>query len=145
MHVQSLSQEDNCPSPPAVVPLELSPHPNLTSRSFPPSTPTTWVASAWPLPPSQGWRTNLASTFPSSSPPAWPPSITRSRPPRQLSPSRGSDAARHSSILLLLLLLLHQEPVTQIDTQWSHAPQAVGPFNVKDNQRQPVAPPPCPG
>lgn len=145
MHLQNGCQEDNCPSPPAVVPLDLSPPPTLASQSFPPSTPTTWAASAWPRPPSPGWRTNLASTFPSSSPRAWPPFITRSRrppAPRQLRPSRGSDAAHHSSILLLL----HQEPVIQIDTQLSHAPQAVGPFNIKDNQRQPVAlPPSLPG
>lgn len=144
MHLQNGCQKDNCPSPPAVVPLDLSPPPTLASQSFLPSTPTTWAASAWPRPPSPGWRTNLASTFPSSSPRAWPPFITRSRrpPPHQLRPSRGSDAAHHSSILLLLL---HQEPVTQIDTQLSHAPQAVGPFNIKDNQRQPVARPPSPG
>lgn len=123
------------PPPPAnaAVPPEPSPPPSLASRSFLPSTPTTWAASAWPRPPSLGWRTNLASTFPSSSPLAWPPFITLSRPPHQLRPSRGSDAAHLSSILL------HQEPVTRIDTWLSQALQTVGPISMKDNQCQPVA------
>jgi len=74
----------------AVARQDLIPHPSLGSPSFLPLTPTMSEATAWPQQHLPVWRTNLASTCPNSSLPAWFPSTTRSQSPRRrLRPHRG--------------------------------------------------------
>lgn len=70
------------------VPLGLRPLPGLTSQTCLPSTQTTSEVTASLRPPSPEWKTNLGSTSPNSSPLAWLPYITQSRPPSHLRPRR---------------------------------------------------------
>lgn len=70
------------------VPPALRPLPGLTSQSCLPSTQTTSEVTAWLQPPSPGWKTNLGSTSPNSSPLAWLPYITQNRPPSRPRPPR---------------------------------------------------------